>query len=156
MRTKKPSRKRPRELCAGRADCLAEHCSQWRHDIAETACEGTPLFICGICGAWAEYMVKALGKTCAGSRPRKARTSPKRVLPERRHSVGDSILDCKPRAYVFDPLLHGPSRRTVAVRRLTRRRLAKLEPWMELEEEFTFEVPQVSMGEEENFPSAEE
>ena len=64
-------------------------------------------------------------------------------------------LDYKPSAYDFDEDLHGPSRRTVATRRITRRALARLQPWAE-EDALTGAVAGTAVDDDETFPSAEE
>ena len=105
----------------------------WGHDILETSCGGTPLYIRGVCGAWSEYMMRAMGKHCRGSKRNHTRTSLQRVLVQGRHPLLNVKLDTSQKSYTFDESLHGPSRRRVAVRRLARRRLARLEPCAETE-----------------------
>ena len=151
----RPSRKRLRERCPGRSNCLAEHAHQWSHDILESRCQGTPLHLCGTCGAWSEYMVRSLGKVCKGSRPKRMRTSLKRLMIEGRHPLTNQELDYEPRAYTYDAEIHGPSRHTIAVRRLVRRKLARIEPWAELQEEPPMQARDNS-AEDSNFPSAED
>ena len=81
-----------------------------------------------------------------------------RVTIDGFHPTANIRLDNAPKPYVYDPLLHGPSRHTVAVRRLTRKKLAKIQPWpeLEVEEALTNPHPAPSGSTAPGYPTAEE
>ena len=132
-RTEKPSLKRTKERCPGRADCLAEHGHLWGHEVLETNCGGTPLLICGTCGVWSEHMTRGLATPCRGTKGNQVKTSLKRTRGDGRHPLLKQDLEYAPRKYIFNEAEHGPSRRTTAIRRLTRRKLAGIVEWAEPE-----------------------
>ena len=152
-----PSFKQVRERCRGRANCLAERASKEGHELLETSCRDTPLFICSKCGAWAEYRIRASAAKCKGALPKRTRTSLKRVAvgPHGMHPKLDLGLDRPPTAYRFDENHHGPSRGTLAARRLTRRLLARVVPWAEEHQQDI--LPPVQLAEDAGEdPSADE
>ena len=132
-KTPKPSLKRWRERCAGRADCIADDHARWGHELWEASCENSPLVTCGVCGVWTESMSRGLAKICRPPKPKQTPTALKRIFGEGVHPLLPNKLDGEPRRYEFCEDRHGPSRRSVAVRRLTRRMLAKITPWAEPE-----------------------
>ena len=133
-RKSKPSLKSLRERCGGRADCLAEHGHLWGHEILETSCGGTPLYICAKCGDWSEHLARGLADLCKGKKANQARTSLNRVRNQGRHPLLKKDLDEAPHKYSYCESRHGPSRRTTAIRRITRRKLAGIVAWAEPEE----------------------
>ena len=74
------------------------------------------------------------------------------------HPTANIRFDSAPSPYTCDPLLHGPSRHTVAVRKLTRKKLAKMQPWIDLEVETAVTNPPPVTAEAlaHGVPSAEE
>ena len=96
----KPSLKSLRERCGGRADCLAEHGHLWGHEVMETSCGGTPLYICAKCGDWSEHLARGLADPCKGKKGNQVRTSLNRVREQGRHPLLRANLDGKWHKYV--------------------------------------------------------
>ena len=80
---------------------------------------------------------RKLGDLCRRAPTDAGEKSLRKLVDDGSHPKSSLPLDGVSLPYVYDESCHGPSRRTLAVRRITRRALRKLEPWAELEVEET-------------------
>ena len=157
-KARRPTLKRLREPCPGRANCLCEKNKDLWHELVETTCGGTPLFLCTLCGAYMEHRPLALGTKCKGRRGEGGTNAINRVFTDGLHPTAEARLDQDPVPYRYNADKHGPSRHTVAVRKLTRKRVAKIQPWPELEVEPPCTPPDLPDATEHSapMPTAEE
>ena len=87
-----------------------------------------------------EHTARMLAGACGNQPSYYSANVLQRVFGDGFHPRLDEKLDEDPKPYDYDETLHGPSRRTTAVRKLTRKKLHKIEPWAEEEvEPFNFD-----------------
>ena len=127
-----PNGLRSRQRCKGRPDCLAERHREFGHALWETTCAGVPLLLCTTCGAWCDRTPKGLGQHCVGHRTEAGSRACRRTFSEGFHPARDTLVDREPMIYHYDEEVHGPSCRTVSVRKLARQQLRRLVPWTEV------------------------
>ena len=127
-----PNGLRSRQRCKGRPDCLAERRREFGHALWETTCSGVPLLLCTTCGAWCDRTPKRLGDHCLGRRGEAGSRACRRTFTEGLHPARETLVDREPVPYHYDEEVHGPSCRTVSVRKLARQQLRRLVPWTEI------------------------
>ena len=80
-----------------------------------------------------DQTAKGLSSRCRRRKGEAGTRALKRVVKDHRHPSRNTLLDNQPQPYRYSEVLHGPSCRTVTVRRLARKQLRRLEPWTEEE-----------------------
>ena len=122
-----PSVKRTKERCRGRPDAISDKQHKLGHTLWQNSCEGTPLLACRKCGAWMEHTARLLKCKCKGNMGEAGKRTAKHLRNEQCHPKDRRPLDGLMRPYKYNETIHGPSASSVAVKRITRRKLQRLQ-----------------------------